>query len=92
MLSVRNNQRDFLNLAPIDFAFDFDRDERVDVFDMLIARNHSTHFLNALQLITVPESGGGGVSIEASKGSQVVVCIWCRWKRPTWKFTRGFTR
>ncbi|MBN2474600.1 MAG: lamin tail domain-containing protein [Pirellulales bacterium] len=54
MLLARNNPRDFLNPAPIDFACDFNRDARVNATDMLIARNHVTHFLNALSLITVP--------------------------------------
>ncbi len=54
MLRARENQRNFLNPAPIDFRFDFDRDARVDIVDMLIARNHQTHFLNALKLIALP--------------------------------------
>ena len=32
----------------VDFLFDFNRDARVNVFDMLIARNDRTHFFNAL--------------------------------------------
>ncbi len=54
MLGARDNQRNFLDPAPIDFPFDFDRDGRVNAVDMLIARDNSTHYLNALQLITVP--------------------------------------
>ncbi len=54
MLGARDNQRNFLNPAPIDFEYDFDRSARVDAVDMLIARNNPTHFLNALRLITVP--------------------------------------
>ncbi len=54
MLGTRNNQRNFLDPAPIDFHFDFDRNARVNAVDMLIARNNTTHFLNALKLITVP--------------------------------------
>lgn len=41
-----------INGLMIDFV-DFNRDARVNATDMLIARNHPTHFLNALQLITV---------------------------------------
>ena len=37
------------------------RDQRVNVFDMLIARNHATHFLNALKLISVPDGKGGWI-------------------------------
>ena len=54
MLAARNNQRNFLDPAPIDFDYDYNRDERVNAVDMLIARNNQTHFLNALKLITVP--------------------------------------
>ncbi len=54
MLAARDNQRSFLDPAPIDFFVDFDRDADVDAADMLIARNNTTHFLNALRLITTP--------------------------------------
>ncbi|MBN2473693.1 MAG: lamin tail domain-containing protein [Pirellulales bacterium] len=54
MLLARNNPRNFLNPAEIDFPYDFNRDARVNATDMLIARNNQTHFLNALKLITVP--------------------------------------
>ncbi len=64
MLGARDNQRNFLDPAPIDFRFDFNRDARVDVTDMLIARNNQTHFLNALKLITVP--GGKAAGEQAS--------------------------
>ncbi|MBN2473626.1 MAG: lamin tail domain-containing protein [Pirellulales bacterium] len=56
MLLARNNPRTFLNPAPIDFPYDFNRDARVNATDMLIARNNQTHFLNALWLITVPDA------------------------------------
>ncbi|MBN2476259.1 MAG: lamin tail domain-containing protein [Pirellulales bacterium] len=56
MLLARNNPRNFLNPAPVDFPFDFNRDARVNATDMLLARNNQTHFLNALKLIAVPES------------------------------------
>jgi hypothetical protein len=54
MLGVRDHPRHFLNPAPIDFDFDFNRDQRVDAHDMLIARENPTHFLNALKLIEAP--------------------------------------
>ncbi len=60
ILGARDNQRNFLDPAPIDFAYDFDRDASVDATDMLIARNHQTHFLNALRLITVPAAKAAG--------------------------------
>ena len=64
MLGARDNQRNFLNPAPIDFPYDYDRDARVNATDMLIARNNTTHFLNALRLITIPV---GKVDAEGAK-------------------------
>lgn len=55
MLGARDNQRNLLNPAPIDFFFDYNRDALVNATDMLIARNNQTHFLNALELINVPQ-------------------------------------
>ena len=74
MLGTRDNQRSFLNPAPIDLNFDFNRDAQVDISDMLIARSHQTHFLNALRLIGVPGSGaaGEGASIGAVLAEQIV--------------------
>ncbi len=66
MLAARDNQRTFLDPAPIELHYDYDRDARVDATDMLIARNNGTHFLNALQLITVPPAkAAAGVNDEA---------------------------
>jgi len=55
MLGARDNQRTFRDPAPIDFRYDYNRDERVNATDMLIARNNTTHFRNALRLITPQE-------------------------------------
>ncbi|MBN2475076.1 MAG: hypothetical protein JXB62_10740 [Pirellulales bacterium] len=55
MLLARNNPRTFLDPAPIDFPYDYNRDGRVNATDMLLARNNQTHFLNALKLITAPD-------------------------------------
>jgi len=55
VLLTRNNPRGFLNPAPADFNYDFNRDGRVNATDMLIARSNQTHFLNALRLITPSE-------------------------------------
>src|SRR5574340_1422828 len=54
MLGARDNPRSFLNPAPIDFRYDFNRDGRVNAIDMIVARDNPTSFLNALKLITVP--------------------------------------
>ncbi|MBN2477255.1 MAG: cadherin-like domain-containing protein [Pirellulales bacterium] len=58
MLLARNNPRNFLNPAEINFPYDYNRDARVNATDMLLARNNQTHFLDALKLITVPAVGG----------------------------------
>jgi hypothetical protein len=51
---ARDNPRNFLNRAPIDFPYDYNRDSFVDGFDLAIARDNGTNFLTALKLITVP--------------------------------------
>ncbi|MBN2473869.1 MAG: lamin tail domain-containing protein [Pirellulales bacterium] len=66
MLLARNNPRNFLNPAPVDFNYDYNHDARVNATDMLIARNNQTHFLNALRLITVP---GGKVAESKAAGA-----------------------
>jgi len=57
---ARDNGRDFLDQAPIDFPYDYNRDSFVDGTDMATARDNSTNFLTALKLITIPDDGGGG--------------------------------
>ncbi|MBN2474599.1 MAG: lamin tail domain-containing protein [Pirellulales bacterium] len=59
MLLARNNPRNFLNPASVEFDYDFNRDARVNATDMLIARNNQTHFLNALKLISAPGGKAG---------------------------------
>jgi len=54
LLLARNNPRNFLHPAAIDFAFDYNRDQRVNATDVLLARNNQTNFLTALRLIDVP--------------------------------------
>ena len=54
--SARDNQRNFLNRAPIDFAYDYNRDSFVDGTDMAIARDNNTNFITALKLVTVPDT------------------------------------
>jgi hypothetical protein len=48
---ARDNQRNFLNRAPIDFAMDYNRDSFVDGTDLAIARDSNTNFLTALRLL-----------------------------------------
>jgi hypothetical protein len=70
MLAARSNPHDSLNPAPIELAYDYNRDTKVDAVDLLIARNHQTHLLNALDLITVP----GGKPAEA-KPAPVAILV-----------------
>ena len=51
---ARNNQRTFLNPAPMDFLYDHNRDRFVNSTDEILARDNQTTYLNALQLITPP--------------------------------------
>ncbi len=58
LLLARNNPRNFLNAAAVDFPFDYNRDRRVNATDVLLARNNQTNFLTALRLIHLPEPDG----------------------------------
>ena len=59
LLLARNNPRNFLNPATIDFGYDFNRDRSVNTTDVLLARNNQTNFLTDLNLISVPLAEGG---------------------------------
>jgi len=59
---TRDNTHDFLNPAPIDDAYDYNRDSLVDALDLAIARDNQTNFVTALKLITAPASEGLGAS------------------------------
>ncbi len=54
-IATRNNPRFHSDPAAVDDRYDHNRDTMVNVLDQLFARNHPTFFLNALQLITVPD-------------------------------------
>jgi len=70
LLLARNNPRNFLDPAAIDFGYDYNRDERVNSTDVLLARNNQTNFLTALALIDL--SGlDGAAAAEASPASDV---------------------
>ncbi|HUT10528.1 MAG TPA: RHS repeat-associated core domain-containing protein [Thermoguttaceae bacterium] len=56
LLLARNNPRNLLNPAPIDFEYDFNRDQRVNATDVLLARNNQTSFANALELLNLSVS------------------------------------
>ena len=51
---TRQNPHDFLDPAPVNDAYDFDRDKDVGGNDRYIQRQHATDFLNDLAVITAP--------------------------------------
>ena len=53
-VGVRDHPRNFLNRAPVTFAFDVNRDSFVDGTDLVIVRDSNTNFLTALKRITAP--------------------------------------
>ena len=59
LLLARNNPRNFLSPAEIDFLYDYNRDQRVNSTDLLLARNNQSNFLTALQLIDLGSVVGG---------------------------------
>jgi hypothetical protein len=71
---ARDNPRTFLNRAPIDFRYDYNRDSFVDGTDMAVARDNNTNFLTALKLITTPAAGatmaGSGASGSGLPGAE----------------------
>jgi hypothetical protein len=64
-VGVRYNPHNFLDPAPIEDVYDFDRDARVNSTDAVIVRYNSTNFTNALKLITAPGRSAGSSSVEA---------------------------
>ncbi|HUT12474.1 MAG TPA: lamin tail domain-containing protein [Thermoguttaceae bacterium] len=65
LLLARNNPRNFLDPPPIDFAYDFNRDQRVNATDVLLARNNQTSFVNALRLIDLSEQASPALAVES---------------------------
>lgn len=51
---AKNNGRNLLNPAPVDFRWDYNRDKKVDATDMNVAKNNGTNALTALRLINIP--------------------------------------
>jgi len=68
-----NNPRTLIDPAPVDFPYDFNRDQRVNATDMLIVRNSQTHFLNALNLITVPDGSHKSFAARLDVGDDVAI-------------------
>jgi hypothetical protein len=54
IIYTRDNPHNFLNRAPIDDVYDFNRDTFVDATDIITTRDNATNFLNDLNLIIVP--------------------------------------
>jgi len=77
MLLARNNPRSFVDPAPIDFPYDYNRDGRVNATDMLLARNNPTSFINDLNLITVPGVEAGGPQAVPEPGSVAMLLAGC---------------
>jgi len=67
VLQVRSNPRPFFNPARIDTLHDFNRDERVDSIDTLVARNNQTWSMTELELIDLSGSKVAAVA-KASAG------------------------
>ncbi len=57
---ARNNPRNFLNPAPVDFVYDYNRDGKVDVSDENLARLHASNFLTAPRLLDLTGVGAAG--------------------------------
>jgi len=56
VLLARNNPRNFLNPAAVDFPYDYNRDGRVTTTDLLLARNNQTNFLTRLRLLDLSQA------------------------------------
>jgi hypothetical protein len=76
VLMARNHPRTFVDPAPIDFPYDFNRDGRVNATDMLLARNNQTGLATALRLID-PRVGKSGAPMPAPG------------RKTTWAAARG---
>jgi len=68
VLLARNNPRNFLDPAGVDFAMDYNRDGRVNTTDVLLARNNQTSFLTALELV----AHAGPASEESAEVAEAV--------------------
>ncbi len=69
-LGVRANLRSLLNPAPIDFRFDYNRDQQVNVLDELVVRANLTSLLTDLELLDLRGLGGGGEGEAEGEGEE----------------------
>ncbi len=63
--AARDNPRNFLNRAPIDFRFDYNRDSFVDGSDLAVARDKNTNFLTAVRLLNLAGAAAAFQSADA---------------------------
>lgn len=66
VVGVRQNVLPIGDEAGIENAFDFNRDKRVDLFDLIIARDNGTDSSSSLKLILAPEANVGSTGGVAS--------------------------
>jgi len=69
LLLARNNPRTLLDPAGTDFPYDFNRDQRVNATDVLLARNNQTGFGSALKLFDLSSPPEGGTPSPAREPS-----------------------
>ncbi len=91
LLLARNNTRNFLDPAGIDYPYDYNRDQRVNTTDLLLARNNTTNFLTSLRLITAPGKAGvtgkAGATVVPEPGTGALLALGvvglavCAWRR-----------
>jgi len=68
---ARDNPHNFVDRAPVDDAFDFNRDSFVDGTDLAIVRDNNTNLVTALRLFTVPGGAGSRLMAAAWPGSDL---------------------
>ncbi|NQU25557.1 MAG: hypothetical protein HQ567_30090 [Candidatus Nealsonbacteria bacterium] len=82
LLVARNNPRDFLRPAPVDFICDFNRDSFVDAIDLLLARNNQTDFLTGVQLIDLSGANTAGEEAAPLRPAETVWLYDLQWPDP----------
>jgi hypothetical protein len=55
--AARDNFNNFLNIEPVTYPYDYNKDGYVNGTDMVIARDNATNFLTSLPLLTAPAGG-----------------------------------
>ena len=53
-IQARANPRNFLNRAPVDWPWDYNKDSLCDATDQLLSRNNPKTFLNCVRIISKP--------------------------------------